>query len=155
MNLLTVSAIASALAALLAAAGPGQQKGAAGPEWVEAVPEKKSLMDAKRLRKYEDGLVLEVVLVRDPNFFGKDVVHAQGFVSNPTKKKLTGAYYVATFDKDRRLIASGGLKMLGGVDPGEKNYNLSVVLEAPTAELDKIRFAQYRWYVAEPGPDDK
>jgi len=131
-------------------ASPQQAKNTnAAVEWIEVVPERKSIAEGKRIRKYDSGLVLEVMLLRDPNFFGKDVVLAQGFVSNPTAKKLSGTYCVALFDKDKRLVVCGSLSMIEPIDPGTKNHNLSVVLEATSADLDSVKFAQYRWYVSE------
>jgi hypothetical protein len=41
--------------------------------------------------------------------------------------------------------------MADGLNPGEKGHNLSVVIEAPSSELDKVRLAQYRWYVSDSG----
>lgn len=145
------AAVLAGIAALSSSfASPQDKDMKPAQDWVEVTPEKKDLFDAKRILKFDEGLVLEVALIRK-DFFGRDSISAHGWVSNPTKKKLKGQYYVSLFDKDKKLIVCGNCPagVIDPVEPGAKDEQLSVILEGPSAELDKVKFAQYRWYVHE------
>lgn len=103
---------------------------------------------AKPLAELKEGGALLTPRLYKTVFFGKPALWAGAFAENPTKKKLACSYFVALFDKDRRLVAVASQD--ADLDPGAKDLQLgSCLLKLPEEEVKRIAFAQWRILVAE------
>jgi hypothetical protein len=74
-----------------------------------------------------------------PDFFGKKVVSVGARVKNTSDKVMYYGYYVAFFDKDKKLVAcsSFGGGQIAKLDPGKETF-IGNVLELPPDQIKKI-----------------
>jgi hypothetical protein len=75
----------------------------------------------------------------NPDFLGKKVISVQARIKNTSNKVLYYGYYVAFFDKDKKLVAcsSFGGGTIAKLNPG-KETNIGNVIELPPDQLKKI-----------------
>jgi hypothetical protein len=105
---------------------------AAGPESGPA-----DFSDAKKHVKVTagEGIKFESDFYRF-EFGGKVSLAASGNLKNTTDKKLHGALYIAFFDKDKNLVASGSRTSIT-LNPGMQLLAANV-LELPAEQIDRI-----------------
>jgi hypothetical protein len=74
-----------------------------------------------------------------PDFLGKKVISVQARIKNTSKKVMYYGYYVAFFDKDKKLVAcsSFGGGTIAKLKPGEET-NIGNVIELPPDQVKKI-----------------
>ena len=91
------------------------------------------------------------------DFFGKHTVFAGVTVSNSTQTVLAFSYYVAFFDKDRKLVGSEAQGSFGdqGLKPGETTQLGSCLVHLPKDKYKEIQFFQAVIYEGPPTPRAK
>lgn len=144
MKPLRAMAFATAVltAPLLPASASAQDK-AGDPFTPVTVAE--SFSAAKPLAELKDGVVLTPRLYRTV-FFGKTAIWAGAFAANPTKDTVSCSYYVALFDKDKRLI--GAASQDSDVEAGAKDLQLaSCLVKLSDDDIKRVAFAQWRLVV--------
>ena len=74
-----------------------------------------------------------------PDFLGKKVVSVGARIKNTSGKLMYYGYYVAFFDKDKKLVAcsSFGGSQIAKLDPGKETY-IGNVLELPPDQIKRI-----------------
>jgi hypothetical protein len=77
-----------------------------------------------------------------PDFFGRKVISVGARIKNTAKKPMYYGYYVAFFDRDKKLIATSSYEgKFARLEPG-KETNIGNVVGVPRAQLGKIAFYQ-------------
>jgi len=75
-------------------------------------------------------------------FFGKETVFAGISVNNGGNKPMFYHYYVAFFDKDRKLVGAAGQGSFGekGLEPGKETQLGSCLIHLPKDKYKEIKF---------------
>jgi len=89
--------------------------------------------------KLGDKVKAECSYYINPDFLGKKVISVGARVKNTSDKVMYYGYYVAFFDKDRKLVAcsSFGGGQIAKLDPGKETY-IGNVLELPPDQIKRI-----------------
>ncbi len=85
------------------------------------------------------------------DFFGKETVFAGITAKNTGAKPMFFQYYVAFFDKDRKLVGATGQSSFGddGLKPGEETILSSCLVHLPKGRYKDITFFQAVIYETE------
>jgi hypothetical protein len=91
------------------------------------------------------------------DFFGKETVFAGAKVKNTGTKPMYFEYYVAFFDKDKKLIGAAGQSSFGddGLKPGEETQLGSCLVHLPKAKYKEIATFQAVLWESDQPPKKK
>lgn len=91
------------------------------------------------------------------DFFGKQTVFAGINVTNTSAKPMVFEYYVAFFDKNRKLIGASAQSSFGddGLKPGGHTQLGSCLIKLPTDKYKEIKYYEAVIYESEPKPKSK
>ena len=94
---------------------------------------------------------------RAGDFFGNETVFAGVKVKNTGSKPMFFHYYVAFFDKDKKLIGSTGQGSFGddGLKPGAETQMGSCLIELPKDKYKEITSFQAAIYETDTAPKKK
>jgi hypothetical protein len=99
-----------------------------------------SAFSKQRFEKEFGEVVKATTQWRVGDFFGKETVFAGATVKNTGTKPMFFEYYVAFFDKDRKLIGAAGQSSFGdeGLKPGEETQLGSCLVHLPKGKYKDI-----------------
>ena len=82
------------------------------------------------------------------DFFGKETIFAGANVKNTSTKPMFFEYFVAFFDKDRKLIGAAGQSSFGdtGLKPGEETQLGSCLVHLPKGKYKDVAYFQLVLY---------
>lgn len=91
------------------------------------------------------------------DFFGKETVFAGITARNTGTKPMFFQYYVAFYDKDRKLVGATGQSSFGdaGLKPGEETQLGSCLVHLPKGRYKDIAFFQAVLYESDQPPKKK
>ncbi len=91
------------------------------------------------------------------DFFGKETVFAGATVKNTGTKPMYFEYYVAFFDKDKKLIGAAGQSSFGddGIKPGEETQLGSCLIHLPKGKYKDIASFQVVLWESDQPPKKK
>ena len=91
---------------------------------------------------------------RAGEFFGKETVFAGISVNNTGPKPMFYNYYVAFFDKDRKLVGAAGQGSFGdkGLEPGKETQLGSCLIHLPKDKYKEIKFYEAVIYETDVAP---
>jgi hypothetical protein len=115
-------------------------------------------MFAKDAFKKEFGKVVKATTDwRAGEFFGKETVFAGITVKNTGSKPMFFNYYVAFFDKDKKLVGASGQGSFGddGLKPGEETQMGSCLIHLPKDKYKEIVSYQAMLYETDVPPKKK
>jgi hypothetical protein len=115
-------------------------------------------MFAKDVFKKEFGSVVKATTSwHAGEFFGEETVFAGVTVKNTSAKPMSFYYYVAFFDKDKKLIGATGQGGFGdsGLKPGEETQMGSCMIQLPKDKYKEIVSYQAVIYASDTPPKKK
>ena len=91
------------------------------------------------------------------DFFGKETIFAGATVKNTGNKPMYFEYYVAFFDKDKRLIGAAGQSSFGdgGLKPGEEAQLGACLVHLPKGKYKDIASFQAVLWESDQPPKKK
>ena len=145
---LVVAAVAAAgIFARARAAEPKAQEVRAGEV---SLQESKDVFSEDKVVKISFGTAVKVDTgwYINPDFFGRKIVIANAQVENTGVAEISTSYFVAFFDKDKKLVGCTGQSM--DLGPGKKMSYGSCLIEVPPDQIARITSYQIAFYTGEP-----
>lgn len=117
----------------------------------------KSSFSDNVFKKEFGGVVKATTQWRAGDFFGEETVFAGVKVKNTGTKPMFYHYYVAFFDKDRKLVGAIGQGSFGddGLKPGKETYLGSCLIKLPKDKYKSIASYQAVIYETDVPPKKK
>lgn len=116
-----------------------------------------SMFDKNVFKKEFGNVVKATTSWHAGDFFGQETVFAGINIKNTGTKRMFFNYYVAFFDKDKRLIGASGQGSFGddGLKPGEETQMGSCLIQLPKDKYKEIVSYQAVIYESDTAPKKK
>ena len=121
------------------------------------LPYSESMFNKDTFKKEFGGAVKATTNWRVGDFFGKETVFAGITVTNTTSKPMFFQYYVAFYDKDKKLVGTAGQGSFGdqGLEPGKSTQMGSCLIHLPKDRYKDIVSYQAVIYETDIAPKKK